>query len=232
MDEAQPTVPYGYCRCGCGRKTNLAPYSAADRDQVKGEPMRFLKGHYIGKRTPRPPGPAPLCACGCGEPTTLRYGRYAKFSKSGHARRKPVSYTVEDRGFRTLCWIWNGAMRESGYGRIDREGPRPAHRFMYEQRYGPVSAELFMDHLCRVTSCVNPDHLEPVMPAENSRRGALAKLTWSSVLSVRLMKETTSLTQAAIADVVGVSPSTVCEILKGQIWQLEKSWPQRKEVIG
>lgn len=29
-----------------------------------------------------------------------------------------------------------------------------------------------LDHLCRVRSCCNPAHLEPVSHAENTKRGA------------------------------------------------------------
>lgn len=45
-----------------------------------------------------------------------------------------------------------------------------AHRFVYELLVGPIPAGLTIDHLCRVTSCVRPDHLEPVTNAENVRR--------------------------------------------------------------
>jgi hypothetical protein len=40
-----PTTGSGFCGCGCGNKTNLAPYTSAPRGWVKGQPIRFLKGH-------------------------------------------------------------------------------------------------------------------------------------------------------------------------------------------
>jgi hypothetical protein len=46
-----------------------------------------------------------------------------------------------------------------------------AHRFAYESVHGPITPGLVIDHLCRVRLCVNPAHLEPVTPGENSRRG-------------------------------------------------------------
>ena len=52
---------------------------------------------------------------------------------------------------------------------------RKAHRVFYERRHGPVPKGL--DHLCRVTLCVNPDHLDPVVHRENVRRGIAAKVT-------------------------------------------------------
>ncbi|MDQ1426633.1 MAG: hypothetical protein QOK39_109 [Acidimicrobiaceae bacterium] len=44
------------------------------------------------------------------------------------------------------------------------------HRWSYEQLVGPIPDGLVLDHLCRVTACVNPAHLEPVTLAENFRR--------------------------------------------------------------
>ncbi len=36
---------------------------------------------------------------------------------------------------------------------------------------GPIPPGLLLDHLCRVTCCVNPDHLEPVTCKVNLNRG-------------------------------------------------------------
>jgi hypothetical protein len=36
---------------------------------------------------------------------------------------------------------------------------------------GEIPEGMQIDHLCRVRNCVNPDHLEPVTSAENTRRG-------------------------------------------------------------
>lgn len=36
---------------------------------------------------------------------------------------------------------------------------------------GPIPDGLVIDHLCRNPQCVNPMHLEPVTPEENTRRG-------------------------------------------------------------
>jgi hypothetical protein len=76
------------------------------------------------------------------------------------------------------CWTWTGATLPSGYGRfsfIDRQtgGTRGiyAHRAVYELLGArDLHAGLTIDHLCRNTSCVNPQHLEPVSMAENTRR--------------------------------------------------------------
>lgn len=46
----------------------------------------------------------------------------------------------------------------------------PSHRFSWVLANGPTDADA-IDHLCRVTLCVNPDHLEPVSDKENVLRG-------------------------------------------------------------
>jgi hypothetical protein len=70
------------------------------------------------------------------------------------------------------CWLWTASRKPCGYGQINLNGrPRPAHRVVYELLVGPIPAGLQLDHLCRVRSCVNPEHLEPVTSRENTRRG-------------------------------------------------------------
>lgn len=75
------------------------------------------------------------------------------------------------------CWIWTGSTIR-GYGQF-QVGSRSdasrrmlkAHRFAYALERGPIAEGLTLDHLCRVTRCVRPSHLEEVTSAENTRRG-------------------------------------------------------------
>lgn len=76
------------------------------------------------------------------------------------------------------CWLWTAAMNPEGYGVFSECGA--AHRFSYELYVGPVPEGLHIDHLCRVRNCVNPDHLEPVTPAENARRSSICPSTINS----------------------------------------------------
>jgi len=45
-----------------------------------------------------------------------------------------------------------------------------AHRYFYEVLKAVIPVGHEIDHLCRITSCVNPSHLEAVTHAENMRR--------------------------------------------------------------
>lgn len=74
------------------------------------------------------------------------------------------------------CWIFVGAGSGIGYRSIwaaKSDGTftvRRAHRVAYELLVGPIPEGLALDHLCRVRSCVNPAHLEPVTHTENMQR--------------------------------------------------------------
>lgn len=69
------------------------------------------------------------------------------------------------------CWQWLGGKKHHGYGHFyTKERRWNVHRFAYEHLVGPIPEGLELDHLCRNTSCVNPDHLEPVTTTENHRR--------------------------------------------------------------
>jgi hypothetical protein len=74
------------------------------------------------------------------------------------------------------CWLWQGArFANTGYGAVagrDRR-QRLAHRSSYRLIVGPIPDGLQLDHLCRVRSCVNPAHLEPVTARENIRRSPI-----------------------------------------------------------
>lgn len=70
------------------------------------------------------------------------------------------------------CWVWTGATTTAGYGLLKVQyRKRAAHRLAYEHYIGPIPEGLQVDHLCRVRSCVNPDHLEAVTARENQHRG-------------------------------------------------------------
>lgn len=66
-------------------------------------------------------------------------------------------------------WMWNGSLDGNGkYGGFHYKGKqRRAHRVAWELFVGPIPEGMVLDHMCRVTQCVNPDHLQVVTQREN-----------------------------------------------------------------
>jgi len=92
----------------------------------------------------------------------------------------PFPETFEDRFWLKVakggdedCWLWTAATDGDGrYGSIFRDGRLlRAHRAAYEMTHGEIADGMVVDHLCRVTLCVNPSHLEIVDQRTNILRG-------------------------------------------------------------
>ena len=61
------------------------------------------------------------------------------------------------------CWEWAAGKDKDGYGQFNIKGKNiRAHRFAYELLKEDIPTGLVIDHLCRKSSCVNPDHMEVV----------------------------------------------------------------------
>ena len=72
------------------------------------------------------------------------------------------------------CWLWAGTKTGAGYAVLAttrQYGMLYAHRWAFETFKGEIPEGCEIDHLCRVCSCVNPDHLEAVPHKINVLRG-------------------------------------------------------------
>jgi len=45
LEDCQMEIPYGYCQCGCGAMTQIALRTRNKRGMIKGQPVRYIKGH-------------------------------------------------------------------------------------------------------------------------------------------------------------------------------------------
>ena len=128
----------------------------------------------------------PCSADGCDRPTyckglcTMHYQRQRNYGDLNRGKptildRLPDLVEVTPFG----CWSWLGHKDPSGYGRctITKYRTQLAHRVVYMALMDvPEDGLLPIDHLCRNTSCVNPDHLEPVTLSVNTQRGNAANV--------------------------------------------------------
>lgn len=168
-----------------------------------------------------------LCECGCGQATPVAQrtnrqrghvrGVSTRFVAGHNNRLRMVGFVEEDRGHATPCWIWQGSLNHNGYGRC---WGGMAHVRYYEDRHGAVPDGLTLDHLCRVRACVNPDHLEAVPPAENTRRGTEARYRARAGLHpLTAARLDAGLSQRQLAALLGISQSAV------SLWEHERVAP-------
>ena len=83
--------------------------------------------------------------------------------------------TVVERFWRRIepepnsgCWLWIGATNGNGYAKLSVNGRmNEAHRVSYEMFVGKIPIGLDIDHLCRIRSCVNPNHLRILTRQQN-----------------------------------------------------------------
>lgn len=133
-------------------------------------------------------GPYGYCHCGCGQKTKLAKttrtkwntvkGKPMKYIHGHNAYYQTPLYVEEDRGYDSPCWIWQRSFNTYGHGQITIQGKCfLAHRVFYEKRYGPVSTELDLHHMCEQPDCMNPDHLQPLTPAAHARTRKSTKLS-------------------------------------------------------
>jgi hypothetical protein len=94
--------------------------------------------------------------------------------------RKPFVISLRDRNIlfwkhvkkTPSCWLWTAYKDKNGYGKVTYfQKVTYAHRVAYSLIKGIIPDGLELDHLCRNTSCVNPNHLEPVTTKINCHRG-------------------------------------------------------------
>lgn len=106
------------------------------------------------------------------------------------------------------CWIWSGALGTGGYGlcalpiTIARSSTGGAvavrvHRVLYLREHGEIPFGMSLDHLCDVTPCCKPEHLEAVTQQVNTIRYHLTTYTgeveladdWLDDVAARILKE-------------------------------------------
>lgn len=90
-----------------------------------------------------------------------------KHTKRPVIERFSERYNITDSG----CWQWDKVSPTARYGVMYADGSRIlAHRLSYKLFVGELLTNHVIDHKCRNTHCVNPEHLEQVTQEVNVLR--------------------------------------------------------------
>lgn len=104
------------------------------------------------------------------------------------------------------------------------------HRYVYESYFNEIPQGIIVRHKCDNDLCINPDHLELGTIQDNSndmvKRGRStkgeknrnSKLSKYQVEEIKLLLQTTNLTQQKIADMFGVSQRNISYIKNNELW--------------
>jgi hypothetical protein len=133
------------------------------------------------------------------------------------------------------CLIWIGSKYSGDRGSFTVAVPGEnrricvmAHRWIYQQVFGPLPRSTVLLHSCDVSSCVALQHLSPGSQRQNIRdcidKGRFAyadrmphsKLTFEQVKEIRRLREKNGLSQQKLADRFGVSRELVRDIVLGR----------------
>lgn len=144
------------------------------------------------------------------------------------------------------CWEWTGNTNNNGYGILTRYSPvtrRPrtvlAHRLAYAVataiEYEQLLPDVVVRHTCNNPPCIRPGDLIAGTQRDNVadaiERGTMkplpvvhgedqwqAKLTDAAVVAIR-SGDHAGLTPAAIADLYGVNPATIRDVIQRRTWR-------------
>lgn len=135
-----------------------------------------------------------------------------------------IPYTAQDRGHSTPCWIADKRPNANGYvvlpwheydGGPKHRGTRiGAHRLMYIRTKGAIPVGLHLHHLCNVTNCINPDHLEPVTRSKNNQARRSTRLNPEKVRAIRASTERAGV----LAERYEVTTNTVYAVRTRRVW--------------
>lgn len=125
----------------------------------------------------------------------LCQGHYNQKRKGQHLSKLFSLLTIKERLLRQTeitptCWNWMGGKSSYGYGVISIDGEMHlCHRLSYKEWAGDLPDDRYIDHKCHNPSCINPAHLRPATPKQNSEnlnpnfgrgRSGIRGVSWDS----------------------------------------------------
>ncbi len=129
------------------------------------------------------------------------------------------------------CWEWLGPKTENGHGKKTFAGRDVmAHRWLWQQLFGPIPDGLVVYATCETKGCVNPQHLACGTQAQACRSSVQTKLLPADVAEIKAAREGASLSTAQmLADRYGIAASTVRDIWRGCSWSRARKFRGPKQ---
>ena len=164
----------------------LKEYPIGTRNRRQYAESRFCSrecfGQYLSKAADEERAKQTKTCRQCGKVYSPGYNQRAAFEESRYCSRECSNNRNRrsiDKIFALIridpvtgCHEWQGYRNKGGYGRTRLMGTRQlVHRIVWEHKNGPVPDGLELDHICRNTSCCNPEHLRAVTSKVNSLAG-------------------------------------------------------------
>lgn len=133
----------------------------------------------------------------------------------------------------TPCTIVKATSNLNEYSRTTvLNKPAYRHRVTWEEANGPIPSGMEVNHICNCKACYNLEHLELVTHKENlahsMRLGRQqGKLGLKEIREIRILLDSSDLTQKDIAEMYGVTQSLISRIKTGK----RNAWIDERIVV-
>lgn len=184
--------------------------------------------------------PERICPhCGSSFKSKSRRRQWCSLACSYAARTVPLAERfwakVDRSGGADACWMWTAYRTPHGYGRIGtgHTTKETASRLAWVLTNGPIPDGLYVCHNCPGgdnPACCNPRHFFLGTHQDNvadatvkglvarGERCPHAKLTAVDIPKIR-QQVASGVVQRRVAAEFGVSPTVICNIVKGKTWR-------------
>lgn len=195
------TIPYGFCHCGCGQETKLAPYNSPRLGWTRGQPIKFINTHHAKTK-----------------PLSKKF--WEKVEKTGGCwlwvgAKNPG-------GYGTIKIESSGDIHTILTHRVSWEfhfGPIPDGMLVCHHCDNPPCVN--PEHLFLGTDADNAQDMikKGRKVTKRGEQNNKAKFTTQQILDIRELWAGGGITKRDIADSYNVSDVAICNIINRKVWK-------------